>query len=85
MKQYIKNVKKFKIIMLINLMFIYLLKKFNKKQQKISNMIEEHPKITLEKQSKKNPQITAKIAVSSFFKNKALQIAKGKIKTGFAL
>ena len=84
-KEYIKKNKKFKIIMLIKHILMYFLIKVAVKLQKIRRTKEEKEKTTGEKQSKKKPQITPKIIASSFFKNKAEQIAKEKTKAGFAL
>ncbi len=84
MKQYIKNSKKFSINMFIKQILIYFLTIDAVKTQRKSRMKDENPKIKVEKQSKKKPQITAKTATFSFFRNSEQEIAKGKIKTGFA-
>ena len=83
-KEYIKKNKKFKIIVFIKHILMYFLISVAFKLQKIKRIKEEKEKTTGEKQSKKKPQITPKIAASSFFKNKEQQIAKENTKQGFA-
>lgn len=83
-KEYIKKNKRFKIIMFIKQILMYFLIRVAVKLQQIKRIKEEKAKTTGEKQSKKKPQITPKIAASSFFKNKEQQIAKEKTKEGFA-
>lgn len=66
-------------------MFTYFLHITEAKQQNSNKVNEEKPNIKPEKQSKKNPQTIPRIEASSFFKNIAQHMAKGKTNVGFAL